>query len=227
MKQSYKKIFENNRAWVEARMQQDPHFFERMAYAQNPDYLYIGCSDSRVSAEEMMGLNPGEVFVHRNVANVVNAIDMNASSVIQYAVCELKVKHIIVCGHYHCGGIAAAMEQKDYGLLNPWLRNIRDVYRIHQEELDAIEDPATRFDRLVELNVQEQVINVIKMTSVQQRYAEEGLPVVHGWIFDVRTGLLKDLEIDFEAILGDIMQIYNLTDKELHFASRRRGNPLK
>ena len=119
------------------------------------------------------------------------------------------------------------MEQKDYGLLNPWLRNIRDVYRIHQEELDAIEDPATRFDRLVELNVQEQVINVIKMTSVQQRYAEEGLPVVHGWIFDVRTGLLKDLEIDFEAILGDIMQIYNLTDKELHFASRRRGNPLK
>ena len=227
MKQSYKKIFENNRAWVEARMQQDPHFFERMAYAQNPDYLYIGCSDSRVSAEEMMGLNPGEVFVHRNVANVVNAIDMNASSVIQYAVSELKVKHIIVCGHYHCGGIAAAMEQKDYGLLNPWLRNIRDVYRIHQEELDAIEDPATRFDRLVELNVQEQVINVIKMTSVQQRYAEEGLPVVHGWIFDVRTGLLKDLEIDFEAILGDIMQIYNLTDKELHFASRRRGNPLK
>ena len=227
MKQSYKKIFENNRAWVEARMQQDPHFFERMAYAQNPDYLYIGCSDSRVSAEEMMGLNPGEVFVHRNVANVVNAIDMNASSVIQYAVRELKVKHIIVCGHYHCGGIAAAMEQKDYGLLNPWLRNIRDVYRIHQEELDAIEDPATRFDRLVELNVQEQVINVIKMTSVQQRYAEEGLPVVHGWIFDVRTGLLKDLEIDFEAMLGDIMQIYNLTDKELHFASRRRGNPLK
>ena len=227
MKQSYKKIFENNRAWVEARMQQDPHFFERMAYAQNPDYLYIGCSDSRVSAEEMMGLNPGEVFVHRNVANVVNAIDMNASSVIQYAVRELKVKHIIVCGHYHCGGIAAAMEQKDYGLLNPWLRNIRDVYRIHQEELDAIEDPATRFDRLVELNVQEQVINVIKMTSVQQRYADEGLPVVHGWIFAVRTGLLKDLEIDFEAILGDIMQIYNLTDKELHFASRRRGNPLK
>ena len=227
MKQSYKKIFENNRAWVEARMKQDPHFFERMAYAQNPDYLYIGCSDSRVSAEEMMGLSPGEVFVHRNVANVVNAIDMNASSVIQYAVRELKVKHIIVCGHYHCGGIAAAMEQKDYGLLNPWLRNIRDVYRIHQEELDAIEDPATRFDRLVELNVQEQVINVIKMTSVQQRYAEEGLPVVHGWIFDVRTGLLKDLEIDFEAILGDIMQIYNLTDKELHFASRRRGNPLK
>ena len=227
MKQSYKKIFENNRAWVEARMQQDPHFFERMAYAQNPDYLYIGCSDSRVSAEEMMGLSPGEVFVHRNVANVVNAIDMNASSVIQYAVRELKVKHIIVCGHYHCGGIAAAMEQKDYGLLNPWLRNIRDVYRIHQEELDAIEDPATRFDRLVELNVQEQVINVIKMTSVQQRYAEEGLPVVHGWVFDVRTGLLKDLEIDFEAILGDIMQIYNLTDKELHFAPRRRGNPLK
>ena len=227
MKQSYKKIFENNRAWVEARMKQDPHFFERMAYAQNPDYLYIGCSDSRVSAEEMMGLSPGEVFVHRNVANVVNAIDMNASSVIQYAVRELKVKHIIVCGHYHCGGIAAAMEQKDYGLLNPWLRNIRDVYRIHQEELDAIEDPATRFDRLVELNVQEQVINVIKMTSVQQRYAEAGLPVVHGWVFDVRTGLLKDLEIDFEAILGDIMQIYNLTDKELHFASRRRGNPLK
>ena len=166
MKQSYKKIFENNRAWVEARMQQDPHFFERMAYAQNPDYLYIGCSDSRVSAEEMMGLNPGEVFVHRNVANVVNAIDMNASSVIQYAVRELKVKHIIVCGHYHCGGIAAAMEQKDYGLLNPWLRNIRDVYRIHQEELDAIEDPATRFDRLVELNVQEQVINVINCFNI-------------------------------------------------------------
>ena len=222
---SYKQIFENNRRWVEARMQQDPHFFDRMAHVQNPDYLYIGCSDSRVSAEEMMGLSPGEVFVHRNVANVVNAIDMNASSVIQYAVKNLKVKHIIVCGHYHCGGIAAALEQKDYGLLNPWLRNIRDVYRLHREELDAIEDNAERFDRLVELNVQEQAINVIKMASVQQRYAEEGLPVVHGWVFDVRTGLLKDLQIDFEAILSEIMQIYNITDQDWDLTRGRRKKP--
>ncbi|MDO4640543.1 MAG: carbonic anhydrase [Neisseria sp.] len=218
MSDSYKVIFENNKAWVESKLKQDSDFFEELSKDQTPEFLYIGCSDSRVSAEELMGLQPGEVFVHRNVANIVNPIDMNAASVIRYAVKNLKVKHIIVCGHYNCGGISAAMQQEDFGALNAWLRNIRDVYRLHRKELDAIEDQHARYDRLVELNVQEQCINIIKMACVQKRYVKEGYPIVHGWVFDLRSGLLKDLNIDFQAILRDIMNIYNVTgvtDSEL------------
>ena len=162
MSQSYDGIFEKNRKWVESRLGDDPKFFEELAKTQTPEYLYIGCSDSRATAEELMGAKPGEVFVHRNIANVVNALDMSATAVIEYAVQHLKVKHIIVCGHYNCGGVKAAMTPQDLGILNPWLRNIRDVYRIHQEELDAIEDEGLRYDELVELNVLEQCINVIK-----------------------------------------------------------------
>lgn len=161
-----------------------------------------------------MGAEPGEVFVHRNVANVINTLDMSSTAVIQYAVEHLKVKHIIVCGHYNCGGVKAAMTSQDLGLLNPWLRNIRDVYRLHQAELDAIEDEDKRYDRLVELNVQEQCINVIKMACVQERYILEEFPVVHGWVFDLRSGKIIDLEIDFENILKDIQKIYNLTDSD-------------
>ena len=211
MSQSYKVIFENNRKWV---VSQDPNFFQELAKTQNPEFLYIGCSDSRATAEEIMGAKPGEVFVHRNIANVVNTLDMSSTAVIQYAVEHLRVKHIIVCGHYNCGGVKAAMTSQDLGLLNPWLRNIRDVYRLHQAELDAIEDEDKRYDRLVELNVQEQCINVIKMACVQERYILEEFPIVHGWVFDLRTGKIIDLEIDFENLLKDIQKIYNLTESD-------------
>lgn len=220
MSEAYRAIFENNRKWVEDKLRGDPHYFDTLARIQSPEFLYIGCSDSRVTAEELMGVQPGEVFVHRNVANVVNPIDLNAASVIRYAVRQLKVKHIIVCGHYNCGGVAAAMQQQDHGALNSWLRNIRDVYRLHRDELDAVGDEQARYDRLVELNVQEQCVNIIKMACVQKLYVKFGYPVVHGWVFDLRTGFLKDLELDFEAILSDIMRIYNVSGSRQMFEGR-------
>jgi carbonic anhydrase len=212
----YDDIFENNRRWVETRLKEDPSYFDKLAVDQNPDYLYIGCSDSRVPANQIMGLMPGEVFVHRNVANLVNNTDLNAMTVINYAVKFLNVKHIIVCGHYNCGGVKAAMESKDLGILNPWLRNIRDVYRLHSDELMAIPDERLRYNRLVELNVYEQCLNVIKIAEVQQSYVRNGFPTVHGWVFDLHDGLIKDLRIDFKKALADIQQIYNLTDGDLH-----------
>ncbi len=221
MTNSYEVIFENNRKWVESKIGDNPNFFEDLSKTQTPEYLYIGCSDSRATAEELMGAKPGEVFVHRNIANVVNALDMSATAVIEYAVQHLKVKHIVVCGHYNCGGVKAAMTPQDLGILNPWLRNIRDVYRIHQAELDAIEDEGKRYDKLVELNVLEQCINVIKMACVQERYILEEYPIVHGWVFDLRTGKIIDLEIDFEKVLKDIQKIYNLSE-DSWIMSRRK-----
>ncbi|MFJ1351716.1 carbonic anhydrase [Capnocytophaga canimorsus] len=221
MSDSYEEIFKNNRRWIESKLKENKHFFKELAEAQNPEFLYIGCSDSRVTAEELMGVKPGQVFVHRNIANVVNAIDMNVASVIQYAVEHLRVKHIVICGHYHCGGVKSAMTAQDLGLLNPWLRNIRDVYRLHQDELDAIEEEDKRYDRLVELNVQEQCINVIKTAAVQKRYIEEGVPWVHGWVFDLKNGKLIDLKIDFHKIMKDIQKIYDLTDTEWMMPRRR------
>ncbi|MBS1571746.1 MAG: carbonic anhydrase [Bacteroidetes bacterium] len=212
MSKSYEEIFKNNEIWVKEMLNQDANYFEKLASGQNPEYLYIGCSDSRATAEEIMGLQPGEVFVHRNISNVVNTLDMNATAVIQYAVDNLKVKHIIVCGHYGCGGIKAAMTPEDFGLLNPWLRNIRDVYRLHQSELDSITDEQKKYDRLVELNVQEQCINIIKMACVQERYLIDEYPIVHGWVFDMKTGKLIDLKIDFVKILKNIQKIYDLTN---------------
>jgi carbonic anhydrase len=211
---SYEQIFQNNRQWIAAKTASEKDFFEKLAKDQNPDYLYIGCSDSRVTAEELMGAQPGEVFVHRNVANIVASVDFNVMSVLHYAVTFLKVKHIVVCGHYGCGGVKAAMQSKDLGILNPWLRNIRDVYRLHKVELQAIPDEQARYDRLVELNVQEQCVNVIKTAVVQKRYVTEGYPTVHGWVFDMRTGELKDLELDFRKVLSEIQEIYNLTGQE-------------
>jgi len=211
---TYEQLFENNRKWVEEKKAGDASFFDKLARDQQPDYLYIGCSDSRVPANEIMGLEPGEVFVHRNVANLVNAADLNVMSVINYAVVHLKVKHIIVCGHYNCGGVRAAMIPKDMGILNPWLRNIRDVYRLHKDELNAITNEDKRYERLVELNVQEQCINVTKLASVQQSYVKNKFPVVHGWVFDLHTGILKDLNLDFDEILRGIQEIYNLTGSE-------------
>lgn len=218
---SYEQIFENNRAWIAAKTATEKDFFEKLARDQTPEYLYIGCSDSRVTAEDLMGVQPGEVFIHRNVANLVNSVDLNVMAVINYAVRHLKVKRIVVCGHYGCGGVKAAMQSRDLGILNPWLRNIRDVYRLHRTELDEIKDENARYNRLVELNVQEQCVNVIKTAAVQQRYIEEGFPIVHGWVFDIHTGKLIDLKIDFPKVLHEIQEIYNLTNKDWFDGSDR------
>lgn len=218
---SYEQIFENNRKWIAEKTANEKDFFEKLAKDQTPEYLYIGCSDSRVTAEDLMGAAPGEVFIHRNVANVVASTDLNIASVINYAVRHLKVKRVVVCGHYGCGGVKAAMQPRDMGILNPWLRNIRDVYRLHKEELNAIKDEDARYDRLVELNVQEQCVNVIKTAVVQQRYVAEGFPTVHGWVFDMRTGQLKDLNLDFRKVLTEIQEIYNLTNTDWFDGSNR------
>ncbi|QCX40849.1 carbonic anhydrase [Aureibaculum algae] len=202
-------IFDNNKKWIHNKLAVDNDYFTKLGSGQNPELLYIGCSDSRVAAEDLMGLEPGDVFVHRNIANMVISIDLNVMSVVNYAVDHLKVNHVVVCGHYACGGVKAAMQSADLGILNPWLRNIRDVYRIHKAELDGIKDEEKKYDRLVELNVQEQCVNLIKTAAVQKAYRERDLKV-HGWVFDIHTGKLIDLKIDFENILEHIMEIYHL-----------------
>jgi carbonic anhydrase len=209
----YEEIFRNNEKWIAAKRANDSAFFEKLAREQNPDYLYIGCSDSRVTAEEMMGAAPGEVFVHRNIANIVSNTDLNTLTVIEFAIKYLGVKHVIVCGHYNCGGVKAAMQSVDMGLLNPWLRNIRDVYRLYQRDLDAITNPTDRNNKLVELNVREQCMNVIKTAALQQAYLANGYPVVHGWVMDIKTGRLIDLNVDFKALLRRVQEIYDLTGK--------------
>lgn len=203
------RVFENNELWIANKLELNPEYFSDLSKGQNPDILYIGCSDSRVSAEELMGLNPGEVFVHRNIANMVVNIDLNVMSVLNYAVSHLKVNHVVVCGHYFCGGVKAAMQAQDLGILNPWLRNIRDVYRTHKVELNAITCETDKYNRLVELNVEEQCINLIKTADVQKAYKERNLKV-HGWVFDIQTGKLIDLHIDFDTIMHNIMEIYDL-----------------
>lgn len=202
-------IFKHNREWAGRHIADDPQFFDKLSKGQNPSMLYIGCSDSRVTAEEILGAAPGEVFVHRNIANMVSNNDLNAMSVIEYAVSYLEVEHIVVCGHYYCAGIAAAMAPRDMGVLDPWLRNIRDVYRLHRKELEAIPDEESRYKRLVELNVQEQCVNIIKTASVQKAYKNNKL-TVHGWVFDMKSGRLIDIGIDFEKVLADIMAIYKI-----------------
>jgi carbonic anhydrase len=206
----FDKIYSNNQKWIQEKLALDPQYFEKLSMGQSPEILYIGCSDSRVTAEDLMGANPGEVFIHRNIANMVISIDLNVMSVLNYAVRHLKVKHIVVCGHYECGGVKAAMTPADMGILNPWLRNIRDVYRLHQAELDNIRDTAKRYNRLIELNVQEQCVNLIKTAAVQEAHKERGL-TVQGWVFDIHTGKIIDLKIDFPTILKDIMKIYDLS----------------
>jgi carbonic anhydrase len=204
-----KSIFQNNKHWVKKRIKEDKNYFKNLSLGQTPSILYIGCSDSRVPAEELMGVQPGEIFVHRNIANMVNNTDLSAMSVINYAVSHLKVKHIIVCGHYYCGGVKAAMQSSDLGILNPWLRNIRDIYRIHQNELNSIEDENLRYKKLIELNVQEQCVNIIKTPEVQRAIISKSISV-HGWVFDIESGKLIDLKIDFDTILEHIMEIYHI-----------------
>lgn len=206
----YNQIFENNKKWVAEKKHTDSNFFEHLSKGQTPEILYIGCSDSRVTAEEMTGIKPGQMFVHRNVANLIPNNDSNSASVIEYAVAYLHVKHIVVCGHYYCGGVKAAMIAEDMGILNPWLRNVRDVYRLHKKKLNAITNDEERYKKLVELNVEEQCLNVMKMAVLQKHYLEKGYPTVHGWVFDMHSGKLIDLKIDFEKKLQSIREIYDL-----------------
>ncbi len=191
----YEQLLLQNRAWVEQKMQEDKDFFNRLANVQTPEFLWIGCADSRVPANEITGTNPGEVFVHRNIANMVVHSDMNMLSVLDYAVNVLEVKHVIVCGHYGCGGIKAAMINKQIGLIDNWIRHIKDVYRMHQDELEAIEDMKVRQDRLTELNVIEQVYDLGKTSIIQNAWQKRGGPYVHGWVYDVGNGLIKDLKV--------------------------------
>jgi carbonic anhydrase len=210
---NFKEIFKNNEAWVAEKLSIDSEYFQKLSEGQNPEYLYIGCADSRVTAEELMGAEPGEVFIHRNVANMVISTDNNVNAVVQYAVEFLKVKRIIVCGHYECGGVKAAMNPTDMGQLNSWLQTLRDVYRFHRHELDAIPNERERFDKLVELNVVEQCLNIIKIDHVQRAWYNTGFPTVHGWVFDVRSGKIIDLQLNMEKRFADIRDIYDLKPK--------------
>jgi carbonic anhydrase len=191
--ESYSKLLLNNKAWVEEKLQLSKDYFTSTAQEQHPSFVWIGCSDSRVPAEDVTGCQPGELFVHRNIANMVIHTDYSVLSVLQYSVEVLKVKHVIVCGHYGCGGVKAAMSHADLGLINNWLRHIKDVYRIYAAELDAIEDVAKRQDRLVELNVIEQVKNLANVSFIQRMWKDGQRPMIHGWVYDMRTGYLNSL----------------------------------
>ena len=209
MEKSYKKLLENNKNWVANQLAIDPVYFDKLANSQNPEYLWIGCSDSRVPANQITGTSPGDIFVHRNIANMVIHSDMNMLSVLSYAVEVLKVKHIIVCGHYGCGGVLAAMENKQFGLIDNWLRHIKDVYRIHFKELDAIIDKKQRADRLVELNVVEQVHDLGKTSIVQNAWKREQPLHIHGWVYDVKDGIIKDLDVNFKGT-NDLHSVFHL-----------------
>lgn len=205
-------LFENNKAWTKAINAEDPAFFKKLSAQQAPEYLWIGCADSRVPANEIVGLLPGELFVHRNVANAVIHTDLNCLSVIQYAVDVLKVKHIIVCGHYGCGGVQAAMQNRSFGIVDYWLRHLKDLYQKHHQTLKQIPDREQRWDRMCELNVVEQVYNVCHTNIVQNAW-DRGQPLsVHGWIYSIKDGLLRDLGVTFESKEG-ISKLYQMTDE--------------
>ena len=204
---TYQRLLEGNRRFVARQLEQDPDFFKRLAKGQGPKTLWIGCSDSRVPANEITDTQPGEIFVHRNISNLVVNTDLNLMSVLQYAVEVLKVEDIIVCGHYGCGGISAALDRKDYGILNKWLRHIKDVYRIHRESLRAYINPKDVENRLVELNVVEQVYNLSKTSIVQKAWHDRGGPVVHGWVYDVGDGIIRDLGVNL-ANTDNIDELY-------------------
>lgn len=209
MEKSYHKLLENNKAWALYKKTKDPNFFEELAAGQNPEYLWIGCSDSRVPANQITGTKPGDMFVHRNIANMVVHTDMNLLSVLSYAVDVLKVKHIIVCGHYGCGGVLAAMGKKQFGLIDNWLRHIKDVYRFHAKELDSIEDVELRGRRFVELNVMEQVNDLGKTTIVQNAWERNQPLHIHGWVYDIKDGLIQDLNVNFKS-MADLPVLYRL-----------------
>jgi len=189
---SYEKLLADNQSWAGRQVHDDPKYFERLAHLQTPEFLWIGCSDSRVPADKITGTQPGEIFVHRNIANLVIHTDVNLLSVLEYAVVHLKVNHVIVCGHYGCGGIKASMSNHDFKqVLNMWLRNIKDVYRLHREELEAIKDLDDRADRLTELNVQEQVLHLAKTSIIQRAWKHEYRPQLHGWVYGLKDRIIK------------------------------------
>ena len=209
MKNFYQKLLENNKKWVAESLEKDPLFFERLANGQQPPLLWIGCSDSRVPANEIIGAMPGEVFVHRNIANMVIHTDMSMLSVLDYAVNVLKVKHIIVCGHYGCGGVKAALGNQPIGLIDNWIRHIKDVYRFHSTELNAIVDEEAKFRRFVEVNVQEQVLDLAKTSILQSAWKDKQPLEIHGWVYDVKDGIVKDLGVTIEnnTNLPDVYQL--------------------
>lgn len=194
MPNSYEELLKGNEQFVEALTEEDPHFFEELSKGQKPKFLWIGCSDSRVPASDITRVKPGSIFVHRNIANVVVHTDANLLSVVYYAIKVLKVKHVIVCGHYGCGGVEAAMSHHRYGYIDGWLRHIKDVYRFHEKELDNIADDGARFDRLVELNVVEQVNNLAKVSFIQEEWEKNEFPYIHGWVYNLHTGKIKELD---------------------------------
>lgn len=206
----YQQILENNRNWVAEKTKNDPEFFKRLSQGQTPPLLWIGCADSRVPANEITGTQPGEVFVHRNIANMVIHCDMNMLSVLDYAVNVLKVKHIIVCGHYGCGGVKAAMQNNRIGLIDNWIRHIKDVYRFYQQELDAIDNELERFDRFVELNVIEQVMDLAKTSIVQNAWSNQQALWIHGWVYSIHDGLVKDLNVNF-CSNEELPEVYQLS----------------
>lgn len=210
----YQSLLDGNKTWVNEKLNEDPQFFERLSKGQSPQVLWVGCSDSRVPANEITRTQPGDIFVHRNIANMVVHSDMNLLSVLDYSVNILKVKHVIVCGHYGCGGVKAAMENKQFGLVDNWLRHIKDVYRLNTDDLDGIEDEETRFNRLVELNVMEQVLNLTKTSIIQNAWKERNEPKVHGWVYELKSGLIKDLKVSFDG-LGKLPEIFRVTEAEV------------
>ena len=205
----YNQLLENNKKWVTQNLERDPEFFERLSRGQQPPLLWIGCADSRVPANEIIGAEPGEVFVHRNIANMVIHTDMSMLSVLDYAVNVLKVKHIIVCGHYGCGGIKAALGNQHYGLIDNWIRHIKDVYRFHQVELNKIEDEEKRFNRFVEVNVMEQVLDLAKTSIVQSAWEKNQLLEIHGWVYDIHDGIIDDLKVSISNN-SDLSEVYQL-----------------
>ena len=209
MSDFYKKILDNNKKWVENKLAISPNYFKNLADGQNPPLLWIGCSDSRVPANEIIGAEPGEVFVHRNIANMVVHSDMNMLSVLDYAVNALKVKHVIVCGHYGCGGVKAAMGNSSIGIIDNWIRHIKDVYRFHQKELDAIENEKERFNKFVEINVKEQVLDLAKTSIVQNAWNSGQELTLHGWVYGLNDGYVTDLGVNFscDKDLDDVYQL--------------------
>lgn len=205
----YKQLLDNNKEWVASKLQQDPNFFKELAKGQQPPLLWIGCADSRVPANEIIGAKPGEVFVHRNIANMVLHTDMNMLSVLDYAVNALKVKHVIVCGHYGCGGVKAALGNQSIGIIDNWIRHIKDVYRFHADELDAIEDEDLKFDTFVEVNVKEQVLDLAKTSIVQAAWKSGQELYLHGWVYGVGSGLVKDLNVNIKCN-SDLEEVYQL-----------------
>jgi carbonic anhydrase len=203
----YQRLLLENKAWAQSKVQDDPDYFKRLVDIQRPEFLWIGCSDSRVPPNEITQTQPGEIFIHRNVANLVIHTDLNLLSVLQYAVEVLQVKHIIVCGHYGCGGVKAALSNNSLGLINKWLRHIKDVYRFHQSELDAITDENEKTKRLIELNVVEQVLNLAETSIVQTSWKNNGYPYLHGWVYDLNDGLIKVLS-EVEPDGGQMLPIY-------------------